>query len=117
MWVIDLEAPPPRLRGMLARWGVELRAGLYVGSTSAKWRDAIWALVVAELGPHGNAVLISNGPGSQGFLARTAGINRRLVVDVDGMLLAKFLPPPRPLEGVPSEPEPDPDLVDLGEAE
>jgi CRISPR-associated protein Cas2 len=92
MWLIDLEAPPPRLRGRLARWGVEVRAGLYVGSTGARVRDEIWALVCGELGG-GSAVLVYDARNPQGFEVRTAGKNRREIVDVDGMWLARFRPP------------------------
>src|ERR1700737_1147505 len=92
MWVIDIEVAPPRLRGRLSRWGVEVRAGLYVGTTGAKVRDAIWKLVCDGLGTEANAVLVYDAHNPQGFEARTAGKNRRNIVDVDGLWLAKFLP-------------------------
>lgn len=92
MWLIDLEAAPPKLRGLLSRWGVEVRAGLYVGNTSAKQRDAIWNTVLSELGMGANAVMVHDARCAQGFEARTAGPNRRLIVDVDGLWLAKFTP-------------------------
>ncbi len=92
MWVIDTEAAPPRLRGRLSRWGVEVRAGLYVGSSSAKVRDAVWSMVCDNLGDEGNAVLVYDSRNPQGFEARTAGKHRREIVDVDGLILARFLP-------------------------
>ena len=92
MWLIDLEAAPPRLRGFLSRWGVEVRAGLYLGSTGARVRDAIWELVVESIGAEGNAVLAYDARNVQGFEVRTAGANRRDIVDVDGLWLAKFKP-------------------------
>ena len=91
MWLIDLEAPLARLRGLLARWGVEVRAGLYVGSTGARVRDEIWALVCGGLGD-GNAVLVYDARNPQGFEVRTAGKNRREIADVDGLWLARFKP-------------------------
>lgn len=94
MWVIDLEAAPPRLRGMLSRWGVEVRAGMYVGNTSAKQRDAIWEVVLSELGSGASAVMVHDARCVQGFEARTAGPNRRQIVDVDGLWLAQFAPRP-----------------------
>ena len=42
MLVIVLENSPPRLRGRLAIWLLEIRAGVYVGNYSAKVRDNIW---------------------------------------------------------------------------
>lgn len=38
MLVIVLEAAPPRLRGRLALWLVEVRAGVYVGDFSKRVR-------------------------------------------------------------------------------
>ncbi|MGA2451668.1 MAG: type I-E CRISPR-associated endoribonuclease Cas2e [Polyangiaceae bacterium] len=109
MWLIDLEAPPAHLRGLLARWSVEVRAGLYVGSTGARVRDQIWALVCTEL-TTGNAVLVYDARNTQGFDVRTAGVNRREIVNVDGLSLAKFLPSQ---ESVPWD---DPNPIDVDAA-
>ena len=96
-WVLDVEAGPPRIRGALSRWAVEVRAGLYIGCTSAKTRDAIWAVVEREVAVDARALLAF--PSSRhvmGFEVRTVGPGRRLITDVDGLLLARFLPePPR----------------------
>lgn len=95
MWLIDMEAAPPRIRGLLSRWSVEVRAGVYVGSTSAKVRDAIWTLVADALGSQSNAILVYDARNVQGFEVRTVGANRREIEDVDGLWLAKFRPQPR----------------------
>jgi len=100
MWVVDLENAPERLRGTLSRWSVELRAGLYVGATSAKVRDAVWELVKSLATYETSAVMVFSSTGPQGFEARTLGVNRRELVDVDGMWLAKY----RPIVGDATEP-------------
>ena len=41
MLVIVTEAAPPRLRGFLARWLLEVRAGVYVGSYSVRVRERL----------------------------------------------------------------------------
>lgn len=41
MLVIVIENAPPRLRGRLAIWMLEVRAGVYVGDFSVKVRDMI----------------------------------------------------------------------------
>lgn len=92
MWVIDLENAPERLRGTLSRWGVEVRAGLYVGSASARMREGLWELVLRLASDETSAVMITDDTGPQGFALRTHGRHRREVVDVDGMSLARFHP-------------------------
>ena len=45
MLVIVVENAPPRLRGRLAVWLLELRAGVYVGTYSRRTREMIWEQV------------------------------------------------------------------------
>ncbi|MDI4742684.1 type I-E CRISPR-associated endoribonuclease Cas2e, partial [Salmonella enterica subsp. enterica serovar Kentucky] len=45
MLVVVTENVPPRLRGRLAVWLLEIRAGVYVGDVSAKIREMIWQQV------------------------------------------------------------------------
>ena len=61
MMVIVVEAAPPRLRGRLALWLSEVRAGVYVGVFSAKTRERIWSYVAAMIGD-GSAVLAWTAP-------------------------------------------------------
>jgi CRISPR-associated protein Cas2 len=42
MLVIVLENAPPRLRGRLSLWLLEIRAGVYVGRASPRLRDRLW---------------------------------------------------------------------------
>ena len=93
MLVIDLEAPPPRLRGLLSRWCVEVRAGLYVGSYGKDVREAIWREVERLSDRDTSAVLIHSTPGGQGFEFRTLGRNRREPIQQDGLWLVRFRPP------------------------
>ena len=57
MLVIVLEAAPPRLRGRLAVWLLEVRAGVYVGNYSRRVREHIWAQVEDGI-EEGNAVMM-----------------------------------------------------------
>jgi len=113
MWVIDLENPPSALRGLLSRWAIEVRAGLYVGNTSSKTRDSIWNVVQKEVGPDCSAVLICGSAAVQGFEVRTLGPNRREVIDVDGVWLARFLPL---VPAAPSTENPDVGALDIDPA-
>lgn len=91
MLVIVLENAPPRLRGRLAVWLLEIRAGVYVGNYSTKVREHIWKQVEAGVG-EGNAVMAWRVNNEAGFDFMTLGQNRRIPVEVDGAKLVSFLP-------------------------
>ncbi len=91
MIVVVTENVPPRLRGRLALWLVEVRAGVYVGDFSAKTRERIWQEVQAHV-DEGNAVLIWRESNEAGFDFATVGTNRRIPVDFDGLRLVRFRP-------------------------
>jgi len=91
MLVIVLENAPPRLRGRLAIWLLEVRAGVYVGNYAAKIRDYIWEQVEVGI-EDGNAVIAWRTSNEAGFDFVTIGKNRRVPVEVDGAKLVSFLP-------------------------
>lgn len=91
MLVIVVENAPPRLRGRLAVWLVEARAGVYVGVYSARVRDMIWRQVEDNIGD-GNAVMAFAASVDSGFSLATCGANRRVPVDFDGLSLVSFGP-------------------------
>ena len=92
MLVIVLENAPPRLRGRLAVWLLEVRAGVYVGNYGRKVREHIWAQVEEGL-EQGNAVMMWRSLAEAGFDFKTLGQNRRMPVDFDGVQLVSFHPP------------------------
>lgn len=91
MLVIVLENAPPRLRGRLAIWLLEIRAGVYVGNYGARIRDYIWEQVVSGI-EDGNAVVAWRANNEAGFDFQTVGANRRIPVEVDGAKLVSFMP-------------------------
>ncbi|MEJ2063675.1 MAG: type I-E CRISPR-associated endoribonuclease Cas2e [Reinekea sp.] len=91
--VVVTEAVPPRLRGRLAVWLLEIRAGVYVGDISKKIREMIW-YQVGELAEDGNVVMAWATNTESGFDFITYGENRRMPVDFDGLRLVRFLPMP-----------------------
>lgn len=93
MLVIVLENAPPRLRGRLAVWLLEVRAGVYVGNYSRRVREHIWAQVEEGL-EDGNAVMVWRSTSEAGFDFTTLGKNRRLPVEFDGVQLVSFFPEP-----------------------
>lgn len=92
MMVLAVENAPASLRGRLALWLVEARAGLYVGDYSPKTRDLIWKQVEAGL-TDGNAILIWQTPNDSGFSIQTLGPNPRTPIDMDGIQLMQYRTP------------------------
>ena len=91
MLVIVLENAPPRLKGYLSRLLLELRAGVFIGTYSARVREHLWETIRKEIGP-GNAVLAWAAPNDAGFDFDTCGENRRIPVILDGLKLCAFRP-------------------------
>lgn len=91
MLVIVVENAPPRLRGRLAIWLLEVRAGVYVGNYSRKLREHIWEQVEAGI-EDGNAVLAWTSNNEAGFDFQTLGTNRREPVEWDGVKFVSFFP-------------------------
>ena len=91
MLVIALNNAPPRLRGRLSVWLLEVRAGIYVGNYSARTRDMIWSQVIGDI-DDGDAVMAWSTPTESGFDFKTCGKNRRMPIDADGLKLVEFLP-------------------------
>ena len=56
MLVIAVSNAPPRLRGRLAVWLLEIRAGVYVGNYSRRTREMIWSQVRDEI-EDGDAII------------------------------------------------------------
>lgn len=91
MLVVVTENVPPRLRGRLAIWLLEVRAGVYVGDTSRRVREMIWHQIT-ELAENGNVVMAWATNTESGFEFQTFGENRREPVDLDGLRLVSFSP-------------------------
>ncbi len=91
MMVIVVNNAPPRLRGRLAAWLLEIRAGVFVGHYSARTRSRIWKQVECGI-EQGDAVMCWKAPTDQGFDFLTIGQNRRMPKDFDGLKLVQFAP-------------------------
>lgn len=91
MLVTVVENAPPRLRGRLAIWLLEVRAGVYVGKVSRRVREMIWTQIENGI-QDGNAVMAWSTNTESGFDFMTLGTNRRIPVEMDGIKLVSFLP-------------------------
>jgi CRISPR-associated protein Cas2 len=92
MLVIVVENAPPRLRGRLAVWLLEIRAGVYLGKYSRRIREMIWEQICIGI-EDGNAVMAWATNTEAGFDFETIGANRRVPLELDGVKLVSFLPP------------------------
>ncbi len=92
MLVVVTENVPPRLRGRMAIWLLEIRAGVYVGNVSRRIREMIWEQITA-LAENGNVAMAWAANTESGFDFQTYGKNRRIPLDYDGLRLVSFLPP------------------------
>ncbi|TYO97617.1 CRISPR-associated Cas2 family protein [Geothermobacter ehrlichii] len=91
MLVIVVENAPARLRGRLALWLLEVRAGVYVGKVSKRVREMIWNNLEKGI-DNGNAVMAWSSNTESGFDFMTLGANRRIPKEMDGLKLVSFLP-------------------------
>ena len=93
MTVIIAERASPGLRGQLTRWMLEVRAGVFVGTVSARVRVKLWELTRGR-NPKGGSLLIYRARNEQGFVVETSGDTSRTIFDNEGLLLVR-----RPLKG------------------
>lgn len=91
MLVIVVENAPNRLRGRLALWLLEIRAGVYVGKVSRRIREMIWKNITIGI-EDGNAVMAWSTNTESGYDFMTLGKNRRVPKEMDGLRLVSFLP-------------------------
>lgn len=91
MTVVVTEAVPPRLRGRLAIWLLEIRAGVYIGDVGRRIRETIWDHCKDGY-DKGNVVMAWATNTESGFDFQTLGESRRIPVDLDGLRLVSFLP-------------------------
>jgi len=90
--VVVTENVPPRLRGRLAIWLLEVRAGVYIGNVSRRTREMLWEQL-SEGYEGGNVVMAWASNSESGYEFQTLGENRRLPVEFDGLRLVSFRPP------------------------
>lgn len=103
MIVITLTDCPPRLRGDLSKWLIEINTGVYVGCVSARVREELWKRVKEHLS-NGRATLVFSANNEQKldfYVHNTSWFP----VDYDGLkLMCRPLPgqrkasPPRPFQ-------------------
>jgi CRISPR-associated protein Cas2 len=95
---------------------LEVHPGIFVGTISARVREALWDRLVVKRRKLNSAVLLlNNTAGEQGFTMLSAGTGSRQIADFEGLLLLrrpekgsgkKSAPPSAVAWQAPQSPEP-----------
>lgn len=94
MMTLVLTACPPGLRGDLTKWLTEVSPGVFVGRTSARVRDMLWARVI-ELCGDGRAILVYSANNEQHLEFRAHNHDWH-TVDMDGLTFVRRPASPGP---------------------
>ena len=89
MIVTTLSKVPLALRGDLTKWCQEVQTGIYVGSFSARIREALWERIKKNIGS-GEATLVYTTNNELGYAFETTRQDKK-VVDYDGIPLMMML--------------------------
>ena len=89
--VIVTENIPPRLRGRLSIWLLEIRAGVYVGNIHKRGRLLLEDQII-EGRENGNVVMTWQEDNEIGFDFKNYGSNRRVAKMFDDLKLVGFKP-------------------------
>lgn len=85
MIVITMTNCPPKLRGDLTKWLLEINTGVYVGNVSARVREALWSRVCENIND-GQATLVYNSANEQHLEFKTHNSAWK-IRDFDGIKL------------------------------
>lgn len=93
MTVVVLTDCPPRLRGDLSKWLLEINAGVYVGNITSRVRSELWERICENV-RHGHATMVYRAANEQkmDFLIHNALWEP---VDYDGIKLIRRPSPER----------------------
>jgi CRISPR-associated protein Cas2 len=87
MIIVSLTCCPPRLKGDLSKWLLEINTGVYVGQVSARVRDSLWKRICDNVGD-GQATMVFNTNNEQHYDFYVHNTSW-LPVDYDGIKLMK----------------------------
>lgn len=91
MVVVSVTDCPPKLRGDLSKWLIEINAGVYVGRVNARVREKLWKHVTDNLST-GRATMVFETVGEQGYDFHVHNTSW-IPVDFDGLKLMCRLAP------------------------
>ena len=96
MIVVTLTDCPPRLRGDLTKWLLEINTGVYVGQINSRVREKLWERICENL-PRGRATMVYSANNEQHMEFRVHNTTWQ-PVDFEGLTLVR-----RPMTTAPQE--------------
>jgi len=87
MIVFSLTNAPQRVRGMLSRYCLEVRPGLFVGRLDKRMRKKLWVIIEETATARTSAGMVWGRPTAQGYSFRSLGPNTRQPGRYDGLWL------------------------------
>ena len=90
MVVLILEKVPVGLRGLLSRWMLEVKAGVFVGRCSAMVREQLWLQATGRARGWSGIIMAYSADNEQGFAVRLFGETSRMVEDFEGIQLVRI---------------------------
>lgn len=86
MVVVTMTRCPPKIRGDLTKWLLEIDTGVYVGSVSARVRDGLWERITSTIGT-GRATMAFSTNGEQKYSFYVCNPEYAEPIDYDGIKL------------------------------
>ena len=83
MIIVCLTDVPPKLRGDLSKWLLEVNTGVFAGNVSKRVRELLWERICENIGG-GRATMLFTAPGEQGFDFRVHNTSWK-PADFDGL--------------------------------
>ena len=90
MIVVSMTKCPPKLRGDLSKWLLEINTGVYVGKVSARVREALWQRICENISD-GQATMVFSAQNEQHMDFYVHNNKSFMPVDFDGIKLIKHL--------------------------
>ena len=87
MVIYSLTNAPQKTRGLLARYCLEIRSGLFVGRLDKRMRLKLWAVVEEQATAKTSAVMAWSRPTAQGYAFKSLGPRARRTIEYDGLWL------------------------------
>lgn len=93
MVIYSVTNAPQRVRGLLSRYCLEVRPGLFVGRLDKRMRLKLWGAVAEAATEKTSAVMAWARPTAQGYAFRALGPQVRRPVRYDGLWLIETKTP------------------------